>query len=56
MPTAWERDLVAARANLLRWLLGRLPSATELSDLSAPQSSGFSNETLLFDLSFRESG
>ena len=58
MPTAWERDLVAARANLLRWLRGKLPDATglEISELVAPQSSGFSNETLLFDLGYDEAG
>jgi aminoglycoside phosphotransferase (APT) family kinase protein len=58
MPTAWERDLAAARANLSRWLRGKLPNATELetSQLTAPQSSGFSNETLLFDLAWTEAG
>jgi len=58
VPTAWERDLVSARANLERWLRGKLPGASELavSELVAPQSSGFSNETLLFELSCVESG
>jgi aminoglycoside phosphotransferase (APT) family kinase protein len=58
VPTAWERDLVAARVSFARWLARKLPSATdlELSDLVAPQASGFSNETLLFDLAWREDG
>jgi len=58
VPTAWERDLVAARAALARWLRGKLPDAgpLELSELVAPQASGFSNETLLFDLSCGELG
>jgi aminoglycoside phosphotransferase (APT) family kinase protein len=58
VPTAWERDLVGARAALARWLAAKLPRATELelSELTAPQASGFSNETLLFDLAWREDG
>ena len=58
MPTAWERDLAGARAALAGWLQKRLPQAgdLELSELVAPQASGFSNETLLFDLSWREAG
>jgi aminoglycoside phosphotransferase (APT) family kinase protein len=58
VPTAWERDLPAARAGVERWLRGKLPGASdlELSELSAPQASGFSNETLLFDLEWTEAG
>ena len=58
MPTAWERDLVAARLKLAGWLARTLPKASEieLSELVAPQASGFSNETLLFDLAWREDG
>jgi aminoglycoside phosphotransferase (APT) family kinase protein len=58
MPTAWERDLVSARENLLGFLRTKLPNATqlEISQLAAPQSSGFSNETLLFDLEWSEAG
>jgi aminoglycoside phosphotransferase (APT) family kinase protein len=58
VPTPWERDLVAARAGLERWLRAKLPQATDLalSELSAPQASGFSNETLLFDLVWSEAG
>ncbi|HTO53839.1 MAG TPA: phosphotransferase family protein, partial [Myxococcota bacterium] len=58
MPTAWERDLAKARAGLERWLRAKLSGAGELrlSELSAPQASGFSNETLLFDLDWTEGG
>jgi aminoglycoside phosphotransferase (APT) family kinase protein len=58
VPTAWERDLVKARAALGEWLRRQLPEASELelSELAAPQASGFSNETLLFDLAWREGG
>jgi aminoglycoside phosphotransferase (APT) family kinase protein len=58
MPTPWERDLVAARERLRGWLVRTLPAASEIevSELVAPQSSGFSNETLLFDAAWRESG
>jgi aminoglycoside phosphotransferase (APT) family kinase protein len=58
MPTPWERDLVAARERLEAWMRARLPGSTDLhvSELSAPQSSGFSNETLLFDARWREAG
>ncbi len=58
MPTPWQRDLEQARKNLADWMRRRLPEATalELSPLTAPGSSGFSNETLLFDASWREGG
>ena len=58
MPTPWQRDLERDRANLTRWLGSRLPEASGLrvSDLKAPQSSGFSNDTLLFDLSYEQDG
>lgn len=58
MPTMWQRDLEADRARLTAWLQRQLPDATELriSDLVAPQSSGFSNETLLFDLEYARGG
>ena len=55
MPTPWQRDLDRDRDHLTQWLEAHLPDATELtvSELSAPQSSGFSNDTLLFDLRYR---
>ena len=58
MPTPWQRDLDKDRQNLRDWLATKLPDARDLrvSGLAAPQSSGFSNDTLLFDLEYREGG
>jgi aminoglycoside phosphotransferase (APT) family kinase protein len=58
MPTPWERDLVLARQRLTEWMQRMLPGASgvELSELIAPQSSGFSNETLLFSARWRDGG
>ncbi len=58
MPTMWQRDLEADGRKLEGWLRAKLPRAVDLrmSPLVAPQSSGFSNETLLFDLAWSEDG
>lgn len=58
MPTMWERDLARDRERLRGWLQARLPDATDLAlgELAAPQSSGFSNETLLCDLELTRAG
>jgi aminoglycoside phosphotransferase (APT) family kinase protein len=58
MPTPWERDLGDTREKLTGWLETRLPEAAEIeiSNLAAPSASGFSNETLLFDLAWKERG
>lgn len=58
MPTMWQRDLEADGRKFLEWLKAKLPEAGDLrmSPLVAPQSSGFSNETLLFDLSWTQDG
>lgn len=58
MPTPWQRDLEADAPKFESWLRRRLPGARDLrmSPLVAPQSSGFSNETLLFDLAWTEEG
>ena len=58
MPTPWKRDLDAARSSLSGWMRRQLPGARdfELSELVAPQSSGFSNETLLCDARFTRDG
>lgn len=58
MPTMWQRDLDDARARLTAWLQRQLPAARDvrITDLVAPQSSGFSNETLLFDLEYAQDG
>lgn len=53
-----RRDLDETRTRLLAWLRGRLPraQALELSALSGPTATGFSNDTLLFDLAWQEEG
>lgn len=58
MPTMWRRDLEADGQKFERWLRARLPNATDLrmSPLVSPTSSGFSNETLLFELAWTEDG
>jgi len=58
MPTMWQRDLEADGRKFLAWLERQIPGASEvhISPLVAPQSSGFSNETLLFDLSWKQDG
>jgi aminoglycoside phosphotransferase (APT) family kinase protein len=58
MPTPWQRDLDETRTRLARWLASVLPEASDITvaNLASPSSSGFSNETLLFDLSWREAG
>jgi aminoglycoside phosphotransferase (APT) family kinase protein len=58
MPTPWQRDLERDRKHLTGWLAERLPDARDLrvSELRAPQSSGFSNDTLLFDLEYTQDG
>jgi aminoglycoside phosphotransferase (APT) family kinase protein len=58
VPTPWKRDLDAARASLSQWIAAQIPAARgfELSELTAPQSSGFSNETLLADARFERGG
>jgi aminoglycoside phosphotransferase (APT) family kinase protein len=58
VPTPWQRDLETDRLRLTEWIGGRLPDARELriSDLRAPQSSGFSSDTLLFELEYRQDG
>jgi aminoglycoside phosphotransferase (APT) family kinase protein len=58
MPTMWKRDFEEAREKLTGWVMRKLPGATEvgISELVEPQTSGFSNETLLCDLSWKEGG
>jgi aminoglycoside phosphotransferase (APT) family kinase protein len=54
----WKRDLESDRPKLVAWVQSKLPGATdvEISELTEPQSSGFSNETLLCDLTWKEGG
>jgi aminoglycoside phosphotransferase (APT) family kinase protein len=58
MPVPWQRDLEADRKRLCDWLASKLPGARDvaISPLAAPQATGFSNETLLFDLEWSEAG
>ena len=58
MPIPEQRDLEQARGILAVWLAEQLPDATdmEVGPISGPASTGFSNETLLFDVSWTEGG
>jgi aminoglycoside phosphotransferase (APT) family kinase protein len=53
-----RRDLAETHERLLAWLVAKLPGrrALELSELSGPAATGFSNDTLLFDLAYEEGG
>jgi len=58
MPTMYKRDLDEARRQLGGWLQRQLPEArhVEFSEITEPQTSGFSNETLLCDIFWEEGG
>jgi aminoglycoside phosphotransferase (APT) family kinase protein len=58
MPIPTQRDPEATRLALRTWLAGKLPNAEDLdiSELSAPAATGFSNETILFDAHWVEGG
>jgi aminoglycoside phosphotransferase (APT) family kinase protein len=58
MPIPQARDVDQTRTQLTAWLRGKLPAATDVAigDIGLPSGSGFSNETLLIDASWRESG
>jgi aminoglycoside phosphotransferase (APT) family kinase protein len=58
MPLPSKRDLGALRERLQRWLGTVLPpdAAPRVSELSVPESSGFSSETLLFDATWQADG
>lgn len=50
MAVSTERDPIATRADLARWLEGQTGAEhVEVGELTIPGLSGFSNETLLFD-------
>jgi len=53
-----RRDLEKTRRILADWLRAKLPSARELEvgPLSGPAATGFSSDTMLFDVSYREDG
>jgi aminoglycoside phosphotransferase (APT) family kinase protein len=56
MPTHWKRDLEADGKKFRDWLARTIPNASdvEITPLSSPTSSGFSNETLLCEATWRE--
>jgi aminoglycoside phosphotransferase (APT) family kinase protein len=58
MPQPLGRDLEQTRARLLSWFAKRLPAAEELriDELHGPGATGFSSDTLMFDLHSREAG
>src|SRR5260370_5172830 len=58
MPIPEQRDLEAARGILAAWLAKQLPDAddVQVGAISGPASTGFSNETLLFDASWQRGG
>jgi aminoglycoside phosphotransferase (APT) family kinase protein len=58
MPVAGQRDPDETRAALTAWLTRQLRGArdVEITDLVVPQSSGFSNETFLFDAAWTDAG
>lgn len=51
-----QRDLGEARRTIERWMAARRPEHPDLavSELTQPAGTGFSNETLLFDVSWRQ--
>lgn len=58
MPIPTQRNPEATRQALCTWLAGKLDGADELeiSELSAPAATGFSNETILFDARWVQGG
>jgi aminoglycoside phosphotransferase (APT) family kinase protein len=58
MPHPEKRDLEHTRARLTEWLTRRFPGSTdlEISSLRAPADTGFSSDTLLFDLERTQQG
>jgi len=58
MPQPLERDLEATRDSLCRWFGGVLPGASDLEirDLRGPSDTGFSSDTLMFELHSLEAG
>ena len=54
-----ERDLDATAAQLIGWLAPKLsvtPGDIRIEDLDAPLGTGFSSDTLLFDLVYDKDG
>ncbi len=57
-PPPPQHDLEAMRTALEAWHAGRMPEASDVhvSELERPASTGYSNDTLLFDLSWQTTG
>jgi aminoglycoside phosphotransferase (APT) family kinase protein len=53
-----KRDLELTRRRLIEWFPTRLPDATDIrmSEFSGPGTTGFSSDTLMFDLTWQERG
>lgn len=58
MPQPLERDLDVTRKTLVEWFAGVVPEGRDFSiaELRGPRDTGFSSDTLMFDLSFRRDG
>jgi aminoglycoside phosphotransferase (APT) family kinase protein len=58
VPVGGQRDPEQTRASLIEWLSRQIPGSehVEIDNLVVPQSSGFSNETFLFDASWTLDG
>ena len=56
MPAPHGRDLELTRKRLIEWFETKLPDARNvgLSDLSGPGMTGFSNDTVMFDLEYEQ--
>ena len=56
MPIPAQRDLEKARHSIQEWLAERRPEAKglEVSELTGPGATGFSNETLMFDVTWKD--
>jgi aminoglycoside phosphotransferase (APT) family kinase protein len=58
MPEPLERDLDATREALIRWFGKRIPegSGFEIHGMRGPSDTGFSSDTLLFELAYEREG
>jgi aminoglycoside phosphotransferase (APT) family kinase protein len=58
MPEPLVRDLGRTRLELVEWLQSKLANAERIavSELTKPAGSGYSSDTLIFDLSYEEGG
>lgn len=58
MPIPQQRDMELTRKQLAAWLGGQLTGATDVtvSEIGGPAFTGFSNESLIFDATWKEQG